>query len=63
MGSDVQVANCLVSHSFVKANAFLSSVRGLEPLCKNSATSNRILIRCKNFWILHKPYLILSLCV
>ena len=27
MGSNVQVANCLVSHSFVKANAFLSSVR------------------------------------
>ena len=44
MGSDVQVANCLVSHSFVKAKAFLSSVRGLEPLCQNSATSNGIFI-------------------
>ena len=63
MGSNVQRANCSVSHSFVKANSFLSSVRGLEPLCENSAKSNGILICCENFWILHKPYLILSWCV
>ena len=63
MGSNVQVANCLVAHSFVKANAFLSSLRGLEPLSQNSATSNGIFICGENFWILHKPYLILSLCV
>ena len=63
MGSNVQRANCSVSHYLVKANAFLSSVRGLEPPCQKSATSNGIFICCENFWILHKPYLILSLCV
>ena len=49
MGSNVQRANCSVSHSFVKANSFLSSVRGLEPLCENSATSMEYLFAARTF--------------